>query len=85
MVGDDGGVDTRGELFRVSAVIVARHQCVAPPSFELRECANEQDFVDVVFGRQVVEFVGMPFEEREPVDLSEGVTLIPPDAKRSRR
>ena len=84
MVGDDGVVDA-GELCRVSAVIVSRHQCVAPPSFELCECADEQNFVDVVCGAQAAEFVGLPFEERELVDLSNVPTPPSPDAKRSRR
>ena len=81
VVGDDGVVDTRGEFFRVSAVLVAHKNCVAPAAFELRECANEQDFVDVVFGRQVVEFAGMPLEERDSVDYPTSV----PDGKRCRR
>ena len=82
MVGDDGDVDAHGERFRVSAVIVSRHQCVAPPSFELCECADEHDLVTVVCGDQVVEFAGMPFEERELIDLSNVPT--PTDSPRSR-
>ena len=82
LVGDDGVVDTRGDLFRISAVLVAHRNCVAPAAFELRECANEQGFVDIVFGRRVVEFVGMPSEECAAVDLG---SISAPDAKRCRR
>ena len=77
MVGDDGGVsgvDSNGERFRVSAVIVSSHHCVAPLPFALCECADEQDFVTVVFGSEVAEFVGMPFEECELIDLSNVAT-----------
>ena len=74
MVGDDGGVDSNGERFRVSAVIVSSHHCVAPLPFALCECADEQDFVTVVFGCEVAEFVGMPFEECELIDLSNVAT-----------
>ena len=83
MVGDDGVVDA-GELCRVSAVIVSRHQCVAPPSFELCECADEQNFVTVVCGSQAAEFVGMRFEQRELIDLSNVPTPPSPDSPRSR-
>lgn len=87
LVGDDGVLDADGERFRVSAVIVSRHRCVAPPSFDLRACADEQDFVNLVFGAQPVEFAGMPFEERELMDLSDvptPVTPSSPDAERVR-
>ena len=74
VVGDDGGVDSNGERFRVSAVIVSSYRCVAPESFALCECSDEQDLVTVVFGSEVAEFVGMPFEECELIDLSNVAT-----------
>ena len=74
MVGDDGGVDPNGERFRVSAVIVSSDQCVAPESFALCECADKQGLLTVVFGSEVAKFVGMPFEERELIDLSNVAT-----------
>ena len=84
VVGDDGAVDANGERHRVSAVIVARHQCPAPPSYQLFECADEQDFVTVVCGAHVAEFVGMPCEERPLIDLEDVATPPSPDSPRSR-
>ena len=83
MVPNDGLVDAHGERFRVSAVIVSRHQCVAPPSFELSECADARDFVTVVCGAQAAEFVGMPFVERGLIDLSNVSTPLTPDSPSS--
>ena len=83
MVPNDGLVDAHGERFRVSAVIVSRHQCVAPKTFQLWECADAQDFVTVVCGAQAAEFVGMPFVERELIDLSNVATPPTPDSPRS--
>ena len=71
MVGDDGSVDARGQQHRVSAVVVSRYGCIAPSSFQLCECADEHGLVSVVCGAHVAEFVGMPFVESEPMDLSE--------------
>ena len=84
VVGDDGTVDPNGERYRVSAVIVARNQCPAPPSYQLFECADEQDFVTVVCGAHVAEFVGMPCEERPLIDLEAVATPPSPDSPRSR-
>ena len=78
LVGDDGVVDTRGDVFRIGAVLVADSNCVAPAAFELRECANEQGFVDIVFGRRVVR--GVTSE-----DLCDLAPISAPDAKRCRR
>ena len=61
-VGDDGGVDSHGERFRVSAVIVSSYRCVTPELLALCKCSDEQDLMTVVFGSEVAEFVAMPFE-----------------------
>ena len=70
VVGDDGRVDSNGEQFRVSAVMAFEPRRPAPPSFLLIECASVENVVDVVFGEHVGEFVGLPCEERELLDLS---------------
>ena len=50
---------------------------------ELCECADEHDFVTVVCGVHAAEFVGMPFVERELIDLSNVATPPTPDSPRS--
>ena len=70
VVGDDGRVDCNGEQCRVSAVMAFEPRRPAPPSFLLIECASVENVVDVVFGERVGEFVGLPCEERELLDLS---------------
>ena len=76
LVEDDGSVDSRGERFRVAAVLSSRHRRPAPPSFSLIECADDDDSVSLVFGERVLEFVGLPAEERPLADL-EGVGQPP--------
>ena len=46
VVGDDGRVDSKGELHRVSAVMASESRRPAPPSFLLVECASVEQVVD---------------------------------------
>ena len=70
VVGDDGRVDSEGERFRITAVMSSEFGGPAPASFELWECASAEGVVQVCFGARVQEFLGLPFEERELLDLS---------------
>ena len=78
MIGEDGSVDSRGPQHRVTAVIV--HGCgrVAPSSYPLSACADEDGLVSVVFGDHVAEFAGLPFVEPEFMDLEDVKTPASP-------
>ena len=87
VVGDDGRVDWTGQQFRITAVLSSECGGPAPPSFVLWQCASAEDVVQVIFGEHVQEFVGLPCEQRELLDLS-GVSTPPtppPGARRKRR
>ena len=83
MVGEDSGRGSEGATCRISAVIVSRHGCVAPSPFELSQCADGQNFVEVVCGAQPVRFAGMPAEERALIDLSDVATPVTPGSSSS--
>ena len=78
MIGEDGSVDSRGPQLRVAAVIV--HGCgrVAPSSYSLCACADEDGLVSVVFGDHVADFAGLPFVESYFMDLEEVETPSSP-------
>ena len=80
VVGDDGRVDSEGERFRITAVMSSEFGGPAPASFELWECASAEGVVQVCFGAHVQEFLGLPFEERELLELSGVSTPSSPSA-----
>ena len=56
-VGDDGSVDSEGERFRISGVLMSSGSAMAPRSLTVGECEPAKDEVQVLFGPHVLEFV----------------------------
>ena len=70
-VREDGTVDSSSQQFRVSAVLISEFARPAPGNYRLCECASADNVVQVIFGAQVVQFAGLPCEDRKCADVSD--------------
>ena len=81
LVAEDGTVDSQGERFRISGVLMANESRLAPEWLTLAECNPQDNIVQVVFGEHILKCVSHNEENltRESDDVDHVQTPVTPD------